>query len=111
MASENAKRDDNYVTTVLAVTNDANAEVRRLLIDPDTGRLLVNATGLGSSLSLEVPTGTVDGSNTSFTVSNEPVVVIIDGLVRRPTKGYTYSSGTITVDPLSPPTYDIFSLY
>jgi hypothetical protein len=63
------------------------------------------------SVTIEVPTGDVDGSNTTFTVSNEPKFVIIDGLVRRDTKGYDYADGTITVDPLIPPSYDIFSIY
>lgn len=61
--------------------------------------------------SIEVPTGVVNGVNTSFTVTNQPAFLIVDGVVRRSTKGYTYSAGTITVDPLTPPVYDIFSVY
>lgn len=67
--------------------------------------------GEGSALTAEIPTGSVNGSNTTFTVSNEPLFVVIDGLHRRAGKGYTYSGGTITVDPLSPPNYDIISYY
>lgn len=44
MANEQAARDQNYVTTLLGVTDDANAEVRRLLVDATTGRLKVSAT-------------------------------------------------------------------
>lgn len=44
MASENAKRDENRVVTLLGVTDDSAAEIRRLLIDPATGRLKVSAT-------------------------------------------------------------------
>lgn len=65
----------------------------------------------GDTLTVEIPTGTVNGVNTTFTVVNTPVVVVIDGLLRRATKGYTYAALTITVDPLTPPVYDIFSLY
>jgi len=43
MASENAKRDENKIPVLLAITDDANEEVRPLLVDPDTGRLLVSA--------------------------------------------------------------------
>jgi len=60
---------------------------------------------------IEVPSGDVNGSNTTFTVVNEPNLVVIDGLIRRATKGYTFSGNTITVDPLIPPSYDIFSIY
>ena len=67
--------------------------------------------GGGGALNVEVPSGTVDGSNTTFTVVNTPVYIIVDGVARRSGKGYTYSAGTITVDSLNPPVYDIFSVY
>jgi len=41
------KRDQNHVTVIGGVTDDANQEVRMLLVDPDTGRLLVSGTGGG----------------------------------------------------------------
>lgn len=44
MANENAKIDDNYKKTITAITDDINAEIRRLLVDPTTGRLKVSAT-------------------------------------------------------------------
>jgi len=43
MSEENAKIDDNRFRTLLGVTDDANAEIRRLLVDPTTGRLKVSA--------------------------------------------------------------------
>ena len=43
MADEVAKRDNNRVTTLLGVGNDASAEVLRLLLDPTTKRLLMDA--------------------------------------------------------------------
>lgn len=43
MADQVAKRDDNRIPTLLGVTDDASAELRRLLVDPTTGRLLVSA--------------------------------------------------------------------
>lgn len=62
-------------------------------------------------ISIEVPTGTVDGSNTTFTVTNTPRFIMVDGLIRREDKGYTYLNGVITVDSLTPPAYDIISFY
>ena len=47
MASENAQRDDNRVTTLMGVTDDANLETKKLLVDPTTGRLKVTAVVTG----------------------------------------------------------------
>lgn len=65
----------------------------------------------GGATNIEIPSGTVDGSNVTFTVSNTPKYIVVDGIARRSTKGYTYSAGTITVDSLTPPQFDIFSVY
>ena len=62
-------------------------------------------------VSTEVPAGTVNGSNTTFTVSNTPKLVVVDGLIRRENFGYTFAGSTITVDSLTPPAYDIFTIY
>lgn len=86
-----------------------------LRVDPATKRLLVSATGSGTGgVNTEAPTGTVDGSNLTFTFSNSPKAISVDGLLRRATKGYTISGAgpyTVTVDALTPPVYDIFSIY
>lgn len=42
MADTQAKRDENYVTVALSATNDAALETRPWLIDPATGRILVD---------------------------------------------------------------------
>jgi hypothetical protein len=59
----------------------------------------------------EIPTGTVNASNVTFTVLNEPLYVVIDGLVRTSGNGYSYATGTITVDSLAPPVQNIRSYY
>ena len=105
-----AKRDQNYVTSLIAVSNVDGITPVVLWADPVTHRLLVSGSG-GSGVNIEIPSGTVDGSNLTFTVTKEPKVVVIDGMARRSTKGYTYSLGTITVDSLTPPFYDIFTIY
>lgn len=66
------------------------------------------ASGL---VSVETPSGTVDGANTIFTVSNTPRFVVVDGFVRFSGFGYTFSAPTITVDPVAPPTGYIRSIY
>lgn len=47
MADETAKIDSNSRASLLGITDDASQEIRRLLVDPATGRLLVDATGSG----------------------------------------------------------------
>jgi len=43
MANQNAKIDDNRQHSLLAVTDDLSAELRRILVDPISGRLKVSA--------------------------------------------------------------------
>lgn len=43
MADDIAKRDPNRVTTILGVTDDVSADIKRLLVDASTGRLKVTA--------------------------------------------------------------------
>lgn len=75
------------------------------------GALVISSTASGSGISVETPTGTVDGSNTTFTVLNEPRFVIIDGMFRVSGFGYTYLAGTIEVDSAAPPVQFIRSYY
>lgn len=64
-----------------------------------------NATPAGGSgVTVATPTGTVDGSNTSFTVASQPKWVIVDGMTYFETLHYTYSTGTITMNELLAPT-------
>ncbi len=48
MADEILKRDQNRVTVLAGITNDASQEIKMLRVDPATGRLLASATGAGS---------------------------------------------------------------
>jgi hypothetical protein len=71
---------------------------------------LGSVTG-GTGFNTETPGGAVDGSNLTYTVSNEPKAVIIDGLYRVEGQGYTYAGGTITVNADNPPVFFIRSIY
>lgn len=59
--------------------------------------------GSGGSISSETPVGTINGSNTTFTVSNSPTFETVNGQVLTQNNGYTLSSLTITysVAPVS----------
>lgn len=82
---------------------------------------LVNSggSGGGATLTEETPAGTVDGSNTIFTVANTPIYIVVDGLTRVLVSnindlngnGFTFSSGTIAVNPNVPPTSFIRSYF
>lgn len=109
MANEILKRDQNSVPVLAGITDDANQEIRMVRVDPATNRVLVSATGIG--VNVETPTGTVNGSNVTFTVVNTPVAVIIDGITKFSGFGYTYAAGTITVDSDGPPVQYIRTFY
>ena len=47
--NEWGKKDQNSVTTLMGITDDANQYIRNLRVDPTTGRLLVTGTGSGGS--------------------------------------------------------------
>lgn len=76
-----------------------------------TGRRanITTATGGSGGYTKETPGGAVNSSNTSFTVTAEPVYVIADGITYFDGAGYTYAGLTITMD--SPPSQYIRSFY
>jgi len=61
-----------------------------------TGGFIRSAYGTG--LTIETPTGTVDDSNTTFTVANEPKYIVVNGAQYFSGAGYSYAGGTITLD-------------
>lgn len=54
-------------------------------------------TGGGGS-SIETPTGTVDGSNVTFTVTETPLYIVADGITYFEGAGYSLAGLTITMD-------------
>jgi len=46
----------------------------------------------------EVPTGTVNGTNRTFTVTNTPKYIVSDGVTYFENNGYTLATLTITMD-------------
>lgn len=65
MADENAKIDDNREHTLLGVTDDSAAEIKRLLVDATTGRLKVSAT---------IATGAITSINADSTAAQTVTV-------------------------------------
>lgn len=66
---------------------------------------------VGGGISVETPTGTVNGVNTVFTVSNTPKFISIDGVMKFAGLHYTYAAGTITIIDSVPPALYIRSFY
>lgn len=66
MANESAKIDVNNKKTLLAVTDNAAAEIRRLLVDPTTGRLKVSAVIAGGTGDVVGPAVAVDSNFAAF---------------------------------------------
>jgi len=60
----------------------------------------------GVTTYFEGVTGTINGSNTSFSYSSRPKLMISDGLSFRRNFGWTWSLPTITLS--NPPSFDIF---
>lgn len=71
---------------------------------------ITGGSGSGST-AVETPTGTVNGANTSFTVVNQPLYIIVDGISKFSSLHYTYLAGTITITDGAPPTQFIRSVY
>lgn len=59
-----------------------------------SGNKVINA-GAGGGVNFETPTET-DG--TTFTVANEPLYIIVNGVIYFEGLGYSYAGGTITLD-------------
>ncbi len=102
MADEVAKIDDNKTKTLLGVTDNAAAEIKRLLVDSSTGRLKATATVTGLTfVDDETPSGTQDKTNKIFTIVNTPVTdslkLYTNGQrIKSGGEDYTLSGTTIT---------------
>lgn len=98
MASDNAKIDQNDKPTLTAVTDDSNAYIKNLLVDPTTGRLKISAVvaGLGTIVLNEV----VAGSGTSWTLAHTPtsagIALFANGQRLTPTVDYTQVTTAVT---------------
>lgn len=75
------------------------------------GRNDITFDASGGGISVETPTGTVNGSNVTFTVSNAPSYIVVDGVSKFETLHYTYAAGTITITDGAPPVQYIRSFY
>lgn len=111
--SDTAKRDQNNVPTLLAVSSVDGTSTVTAYADPTTHRLLVSSSGGGGGFSPIAFTGTVNSVNTVFTAASTPTVVVADGIALPATT----SNGTViwtivglVVTMANPPSFDIYGL-
>ncbi len=109
---EVAKRDQNYIPVLTAITDDSSQLIRMLRVDPITGRLLISVTGT-SSTGYQTATGSVDGVNQTFTFAVAPNVISVDqGRVMQKVSsdGTVNWTGTSVITLSIAPTFDIFGV-
>jgi hypothetical protein len=84
------------VRTVDADALRSSSTATTLTLPAVTGNVMSSV-----GLLYEIPTGTINGTNTSFTLANTPSVtaslhLLLDGIVLIPTTDYSISGSTIT---------------
>ena len=70
MSDEIIKRDENRVTVLAGVTDDAAQEIRMLRVDPATGRLKLSMSGIAVAATVDVGTTTNGLPGTNAIVTN-----------------------------------------
>ena len=77
------RKDENDYPAMGGTSSVDNQTIINSAFDPVTRRLLVDISGTitGNTLNMEIPSGTVNGSNTIFTVQNLPIFVDTSGQV------------------------------
>jgi hypothetical protein len=101
VAAQSVTSVANYPVVILACyTLDPNV----FTIDNTTTPPTIRVTGSGGTANFvtnEVPSGSVNGSNVTFTLANNPIAgsqqLYLDGLRLTPTVDYTIVNGTITM--------------
>ena len=71
MSNEILKRDQNFVTVLAGVTNDADQDITMLRVDPITKRLLVGVSGVDLSVTLaDVSANSLTTPNSLYTMTS-----------------------------------------
>lgn len=99
MSDQTQALDGNDRGSLTAVSNSDGTTIVRLWADPVTHRLLVDQAAGGGTGTVYTVSGTIDGSNTTFTIPVSPSGDILLFLARQPqakTIDYSLSGSTIT---------------
>lgn len=92
----------NDEKSLIAVSNADGSTPIRLWADPVTHRLLVDIPSASVTIYNDTVSGTIDGANKTFTVtntiaSNGAIALFLAGIPYQATVDYTYSGTTITM--------------
>lgn len=82
--------------------------------DLGNGVIEFDSSGGGGSISFETPSGTVDGTNTTFTVTVAPLYIVTDGVQyfeNIPAASPEYTRSGLTITTKVPPTEFIRSAH
>lgn len=96
--SKNASRDNNRVTTLLAVSSVDLTTVVKVAADPTTHRLLVDSGGGGNTFQTDTFTST--NNQTIFTASATVVYTLylsINGAIQTPNSDYSVTGNVATL--------------
>lgn len=102
--------------SALTVTDGVTPVVNVKTLNFTSGATVTNGGGgqanvVISSVTVETPAGTVDGSNTIFTTANTPKWIAVDGIMKFLTLNYTYAANTITITDGAPPVFSIRNFF
>lgn len=92
-------RDQNRITIAGGASSADSTVVLPITIDSVTGRVKVDNSGAGTTIYSETPSGTIDGSNVTFTTAHTVTTVYsfaINGMYIHPTTDYSVTGTTIT---------------
>lgn len=67
-------------------------------VSKSNDKITITVTGGGGALAVETPTGTVNGTNASFTVSATPAYIVSDGITYFDGAGYSIVGTDVTMD-------------
>src|ERR1035437_2570346 len=97
MANDVLSRDENRITVLGGVTNDANKFIKQVLVDPVTGALLVTGTGLAGGTVTTVSVATANGvSGTVATATTTPAITLALGAITPTSVNGVTVSGSAT---------------
>lgn len=94
-----AKRDSNFVPTLLAVSSSDGTTPIKLVANPSTGALLVSSSGIATLLQTDTVTAT--NNQTIFTASQATVgytlYLSLNGAIQTPSSDYSVSGNVATL--------------
>ncbi len=97
MADEILKRDQNFVTVLGAITDDASQEIRMVRVDPVTNRILASTTGSGTGSVTDVSVVSANGFAGSVATSTTTPAITLTTSITGILKGNGTAISAVTI--------------